>query len=100
MGPGVREHGEVVGAAAIFVLVLLVIDAAALLQPALTLSLLPFVFLLGAALVPLSPRRAAIWIAGIVVLAIVLRDARYVGLAVPAAIVGLLVFFHRRRTLA
>ncbi len=97
-GPGMaRRAWEILAASAIFVGVLVVIDAGALHQPELTLSLVPFAFLLVAALVRLSATRVVLWIAGVAVLSVTLRDARYLGLAVPSVLLGLLVLVRDRR---
>jgi len=97
LGSLVREHWEVAAAAAILIGVLIFIDAASLGEPVLALSLLPLVFLVTAAFVPLTPRRAGIWIGCMVLLAFATREIRYAGLAYPALIVWILLIIHRAR---
>jgi hypothetical protein len=98
VGPVVRDHWEVFGAAALFVVVLLFIDGGALGAPVLGLSLVPLAFLGLAAMVRLTMGQVFLWISGIVLLAAVEWDARFVGLAYPAVIVLALLAIERWRT--
>jgi hypothetical protein len=97
VGPIVREHWEVFGAAGIFAVVLLVIDAGSLGAPVLGLSLVPLAFLVLAALIPLTIGQVLIWISGILLLAIIEGEPRFVGLAYPAVIVFALLAVERWR---
>jgi len=90
-------HREVLAATAIFVAVLAVIDAAAFQNASVVLSLLPFLFMVVAALVPLTLRWVAAWIGAVVVPAVISGHARYAGLAYPAILVGVLLMAQRRR---
>lgn len=93
----VSENLGVVVSAGILVGVLAVIDAGALGDPALALSLLPFVFVFVAAIVPLTPQRVGVWLGGIALLAIVTGNLRYAGLAFPAVVLLVLLLVQRGR---
>lgn len=92
-----RGQQEVVIAACIFVGVLAVIDAFWLAEPRLVLALVPFVFLLLAALVRLTPRLIGAWIAAIGLLALLSGQYSYAGLAASAGVVLVLVLLQRSR---
>jgi hypothetical protein len=85
----VREHREVMLAAAILAGVLLVIDTAAIGQLDLVLSLGPLAFLVYAALVKLTPSRLAAWAAALALLGVSRGKLEYAGLAYPVVALAL-----------
>ena len=97
LAPDLRNDREILIAIGILLGVLVVIDAGALAQPALVLSLLPLVFLVALALLPLEPWHVLLWMAGVGIVALVVRQPRYLGLGYPAAIVLVLMLVQRRR---
>ena len=92
----IRAHWEVAAAALILLAVLAVIDVAAIGEPQLVLSFGPFALLLVAALRRLTPALLGAWVAAFVAIAFVVDDARYAGLAYPAAPLALLLYLQRR----
>lgn len=92
-----RAHWEVLAALAILIGVLLVIDAGSLRRPTLALSFAPLVFLVLAALFPVTLEMVAGWMAAFAGLALTSGDTRYAGLAYPAVVIGTLLLVQRRR---
>jgi hypothetical protein len=96
-----RAHWEVLTAVAILIFVLVVLDAESIRAPWLVLSLLPLVFLVRAALFPLTVEGAAAWSAALSGFGLTAHDARYAGLAYPAVVLALLLvvrdMLHGRR---
>jgi hypothetical protein len=93
----VRAHWEVAAAAGILLGVLTIIDLFAIGDPRLLLSLAPLVGLLAAALFRLTPACVAAWVVGFAAVGLASGEARYAGLAYPAAAAALLLFLQRRR---
>jgi hypothetical protein len=94
-----RQHWEVFAAFAILLGVLGAIDVAVLGLAPLLLSLVPLVFLLVAALVPLKKSFVMSWIAVLGVFGLASRDVERIGLGYPALIVLALLLLQpgRRR---
>lgn len=93
----VRSHWEVASAAGILLLVLAVIDVAAIHEPRLLLSLCPLSFMLTAAVSRLTPPRVVAWIAAFIVLALATGEMRYSGLGYAAVAVAFLQLLRRLR---
>jgi hypothetical protein len=83
-------------AAAVLILVLSVIDVVSLGAPVLVLSLAPFLFLVLAALVRLTPRRVLLGVIALALVALTTGDRSYLGLAYPAAVLGVLLIVQGR----
>jgi hypothetical protein len=90
------EHWEVMAAAAVLILVLSVIDVVSLGAPILVLSLVPFLFLVLAALVRLTPQRVLLGVIALALVALATGDRSYLGLAYPAAVLGALLIAQGR----
>ncbi len=89
------NHWEVFAAVAIMILVVAGIDADAVREPRLVLSLAPVVILVVAALTPITVRQVAAWTAASLIAAAVSGDVRYAGLAYPAIALGGALVAHR-----
>jgi hypothetical protein len=79
-----RSNWEVVTAALIMVVILVVLDVGVIRQPMLVFSCLPFLLFLFWALVPMSASHLYWYLGGCLVLALLNLDPRFLGLAYPA----------------